>query len=139
MMLGGVSKKLTAFGVALSMTAAPAFAAASAVPAQGEISPLVALSIFGSQASAAALCGSSATAATASAAVTAQAPAGGCVLPLVDAPPPPLPMAEAPPLPPPHGFGISPVLLGLAGIAILAALIASQGHDHHHNPPVSVN
>jgi hypothetical protein len=137
-MLGGVPKKLTAFGVALAMSTTPAFAAASSIPPQAQISPLVALSSFGSQASAAALCGSSATAATASAAATAQAPAGGCVLPVVDAPPP-VPVAEAPPLPPPHGFGIGPVLLGLAGIAILAALIASQHHDNDNNPPVSVN
>lgn len=137
-MLGGVSKKVTTFGVALAVSTTPAFAAASAVPAP-QISPMVALSIFGSQASAAALCGSSAAATTASAVATAQAPAGGCVLPVVDAPPPPVPVAEVAPLPAPHGFGISPVLLGLAGIAILAALIASQHHHNHNNPPVSVN
>ena len=137
-MLGSVSRKVTAFGVALALSTSPAFAAASAVPAQ-QISPMIALSIFGSQASAAALCGSSATAATASAAATAQAPAGGCVLPVVDAPPPLVPVAEVAPLPAPHGFGISPILLGLAGIAILAALIASQHHDNDNNPPVSVN
>jgi hypothetical protein len=113
---------------------------ASAIPARS-INPMIALSIFGSQASAAAICGSAAAAA-AGAAVTAQAPAGGCVLPLVDAPPPP-PIVEAPPFVPAPvsgGFGISPILLGLAGIAILAALIASQDDDDDDgSPPISVN
>lgn len=139
-MLGGVSRKMTAIGVAFALCASPAFASASAVPtAPAQISPMVALSIFGSQASAAALCGSAATSAAASSAAT-QAPGAGCVLPVVDAPPPPLPVAEAAPLPPPPGgIGITPILLGLAGIAILAALIASSGNDNDNNPPVSVN
>ena len=138
-MLGGVSFKLTSFGVALALCATPALASASAVQsAPSQISPMVALSIFGSQASAAALCGSSATTAAASSAAV-QAPGAGCVLPVVDAPPP-LPVAEAPPLPPPSGgIGITPILLGLAGIAILAALIASQDNDNDNDPPVSVN
>jgi len=100
---------------------------------------MVALSIFGSQASAAALCGSLATNVAVSAAATAQAPAGGCVLPVVDAPPP-LPVVEPPPFVPApvasSGFGLTPILLGLAGIAILAALIISQNKDKD-NPPVS--
>lgn len=137
-MFGGAYSKVTAFCAAVALCAGPSFASASsaaAVPSQ--ISPMVALSIFGSQASAAALCGSAATTAASSAAVT-QAPVGGCVLPVVDAPP--LPVAEAAPLPPvPSGIGITPVLLGLAGIAILAALIASQHNGNGNNPPVSVN
>ena len=138
-MLGGVSFKLTSFGVALALCATPALASASAVQsAPSQISPMVALSIFGSQASAAALCGSSATTAAASSAAV-QAPGAGCGLPVVDSPPP-LTVAEAPPLPPPSGgIGITPILLGLAGIAILAALIASQDNDNDNDPPVSVN
>ncbi len=39
------------------------------------------------------------------------------------------------------GFGLTPILLGLAGIAILAALILSQNDndDDDNDPPVSVN
>lgn len=138
-MVGSVPKKLITFGVAFALCATPAVASAAAVqspPAQ--ISPMIALSIFGSQASAAALCGSAATTAAASSAAM-QAPGTGCVLPVVDAPPP-MPVAEAPLLPPPSGgIGITPILLGLAGIAILAALIASQNNDNDNKPPVSVN
>ena len=139
-MLSGVSRTVTSIGVAVALCASPALASASAVSASAQtISPMVALSIFGSQASAAALCGSSATTAAAAAA-TAQAPVGGCVLPVVDAPPV-VPIAEAPlaPVPVAPGFGLTPVLLGLAGIAILAALIISQDNDNDNSPPVSVN
>ncbi len=141
-MLGGVSKIVTSFGVAFALCASPAFASAAAVAAPAQtISPMVALSIFGSQASAAALCGSSATATAASAAATAQAPAGGCVLPVVDAPPP-LPVAEAAPfVPAPFAgsFGLTPILLGLAGIAIITALTFFKDNDNDNDPPVSVN
>ncbi len=141
-MRGGVINRMTAIGVAISMFASPALASASAVATPTQtISPMVALSIFGSQASAAALCGSSSTVA-ASTAASAQAPAGGCVLPVVDAPPP-APMAEPLPAAAPvtavSGFGITPVLLGLAGIAALAALIASSNKGNNNNAPVSVN
>ena len=139
-----VMRNLTVAVAALSMCASPTLASVSAtsqvraVPVQ-TISPMVALSIFGSQASAAALCGSSATTA-ASAAATAQTPAGGCVLPVVDAPPPP-PFAEAAPLPPPSGgFGLSPILLGLVTIGILVgAFLLFEDLDDDKNPPVSVN
>lgn len=139
-MLSGVSRTVTTFGLAVALCAGPAFASASvAAPAQS-INPMVALSIFGSQASAAALCAASGTTTAASAAAATQAPAGGCVLPVVDAPPPVPAVAEPLPIAPaPTGFGISPILLGLAGIAILAALIYSQNNDNDNNPPVSVN
>ena len=141
-MLAGVSRKMIAVGVTLALMSGPALASASAVSSSPRtISPMVALSIFGSQASATALCGASATNVAVSAA-TAQAPGGGCVLPLVDAPPP-VPVAETLPLAQPiaasPGFGITPILLGLAGIAILAAFVASSGNGNDNDPPVSVN
>ena len=142
-MLAGVSRKMIAVGVALALMSGPALATASSVPSSARtISPMVALSIFGSQASATALCGASASNVAASAAATAQAPGGGCVLPLVDAPPP-VPVAETLPIAQPiaaaPGFGITPILLGLAGIAVLAAFIASSGNGNDNDPPVSVN
>ena len=127
-----IASKLTGAAVAIALCASPTLAAAAAVPAQ-PLSPLVALSAFGSQASAQAVCGSAAATAAGAAAVQGQP---GCVLPAVDAPPPP-PVGETPPIQPaaaPGGFSISPVLLGLVGIAALAALIAAGGDDSDADP-----
>lgn len=102
-----------------STAAAAATPRTSLAPA---VSPLVALSALGSQASAAALCGTSVAGAAAAAAQAAQS---GCVLPVVDTPPaaavaeplPPPPVAPPPVAPMGSGFGFSPLLLGLAAIA----------------------
>lgn len=137
-MLGSVTSKMTAFGAALVMSVSPALASSAAAPAAPrQISPMVALSIFGSQASATALCGASATT-TSSTSAAVQAPVGGCVLPVVDAPPP-LPVAEALPLIPAAGIGIAPILVGLSSIAVLTALIAGQKNGNNSAPPISVN
>lgn len=121
---------VTALALCLSPTMA---AAATTAPVQS-ISPLVAVSVFGTQASAAAVCNPATAAAAAGAAAVAQGQAG-CVLPATDLPPP---VAQiVPPPPPPSygigGFGIAPVILGLLGIAALAALIAS-GNDDSDSP-----
>ena len=139
-MFVSVFRMVTTFSVAVTLLASPALASASSASALPRpISPMVALSIFGSQASATALCGSAATTA-ASAAATAQAPAGGCVLPVVDAPPI-VPVEAAPFVPAPvaSSFGLTPILLGLAGIAILTALTFFKDNDNDNDPPVSVN
>ena len=130
-----IAKKITALGVALAMCSTPALASASTSMASSQISPMVALSVFGSEASAAALCGSAVSAASVSSAAAAQAPIGGCVLPVVDAPPP-VPVAYSAPLPVPNGIGIAPILLALAGIAIFSALIFTGDKDR---PPISPN
>lgn len=117
---------------AFAMCMSPTMASAAAyVPAQS-ISPLIAVSVFGTQASAQQVCaGAASSAAAAGAAVAAQGQPG-CVLPATDAPP----VGETPPVQPaaaPRGFSITPVLLGLIGIAALAALIAS-GNDDSDSP-----
>jgi hypothetical protein len=104
---------------------------ASAAPTLAPINPLVAVSIFGTQASAQQVCANPATAAAAAGAAAAAQGQAGCVLPATDAPPP-LPPEAAPP-PRISGFGISPIILGLLGIAALAALIAS-GNDDSDSP-----
>jgi hypothetical protein len=121
--------------VAIALCASPTMAAAATSAPVQSLSPLVAVSVFGTQASAQTVCtqAASAAAAAGSAAVQGQT---GCVLPATDAPPPP-PLEAAPP--PAHGFGISPVILGLLGIAALAALIASGGDDDNGEAPVSPN
>ena len=128
-------KKITATGVAFAMCSTPALAAAATPMTSSQISPMVALSVFGSEASATALCGSAATSVAMSSVAAAQAPAGGCVLPVVDAPPP-VPVAYSAPLPVPNGIGIAPILLALAGIAIFSALIFTGDKDR---PPISPN
>ena len=104
---------------------------ASAAPLTGiqPISPLVAVSVFGTQASAQEVCNSATAAAAAGAAAVAQGQAG-CVLPATDPAAPPVVSEPGPPPPPASGgWGITPILLGLAGIAALALLIASSNDD----------
>jgi len=121
-------------GSTAAMAATPTFQTASAQ--SGLISPLIALSALGSGASHAALCGAAAVAAAGSAAAT-QGATQGCVLPAVDAAPPP-PVVETAPPPPvveapiaEGGFGVSPLLLALAGIAAAVGLYyLLKGHDN---------
>ena len=115
---------LVALALCTSSTGAIAASAQHAV-SQSRITPLVALSALGSDASRAALCGASAVAA-AGAAAAAQGAASGCVLPVVDAVPPPAVVETVPPPvvaePVVAGPAFSPLLLALAGIA--AAVLA---------------
>jgi len=123
------SKPFAGVAVAFALCLSPTMAtAATSAPVQS-ISPLVAVSVFGTQASAEAVCNPATAAAAAGAAAVAQGQAG-CVLPATDLPPP---VAQNVPPPPVAqgigGFGIAPVILGLLGIAALAALIASGNND----------
>lgn len=135
-----ISKKFAGAMAALALctSSTGAIAASTQSVPQASISPLVALSALGSDASRAALCGASAVVA-ASAAAAAQGAAPGCVLPAVDAPPPP-PVVEAVPPPPPPmvepvapvasgGFGVSPLLLALIGVAAAYALYKILDQD----------
>jgi hypothetical protein len=124
-------KRLKTFAgatTALALCVSPTMArAAIAAPIQ-PLNPLVAVSVFGTQASAQEVCANPATAAAAAGAAAAAQGQTGCVLPATDAPPPP-PPSEVPPPPRAAGLGISPILLGLLGIAGLAALIALGNED----------
>ncbi len=131
-----VFKKLTGAGVALALCASPTMAAAATSTPVAPLNPLVAVSVFGTQASAQTVCTSAANTAAAAGAAAAAQGQTGCVLPAVDTAPPP-PPAAGPPPPQVSGFGISPVILGLLGIAALAALIASGGDGDDNETPVS--
>ena len=113
-------------------TPAVAAARASSAADAAVLSPWVALSALGSVGSSAALCGSTAAAASSSA---AQAAGPGCVLPVVDAPPPVVPTTEpiAAVAPVERGFSVLPLLLGLAGVAAIAALLLSGNGDDDIN------
>lgn len=121
----GAALALVTFGFA-----SPAAAATRVLSgAEASISPWVALSALGSSASSSALCGASVAAASSAAAQAAP----GCVLPVVDAPPAPVvetpvpvPVATTPVA---RGFSILPLLLGLVGVAAIAALLLGGGDD----------
>jgi hypothetical protein len=122
------TKPFAGAAVALALCFSPTVAtAATSTPIQS-ISPLVAVSVFGTQASAEAVCNPATAAAAAGAAAVAQGQAG-CVLPATDLPPPVAQNAPPPVAQGISGFGIAPVILGLLGIAALAALIASGNND----------
>lgn len=120
-------------------------AAAATTTSMPSMSPLVALSAFGTQASASAVCAAGAAtvgAAGAAAVSAAQAPAAGCVLPVVDLPPPPPPVA--PVVTPAYlpaaeggGIGLVPILIGAAVLAGLAAWLLLDGDDDDDDDQVS--
>lgn len=119
-------KTFTGLTAALAFCLSPTMASAATSSTIQTVSPLVAVSVFGTQASAQTVCASAAGAAAAAGAVAAQANPN-CVLPVGDAAPPP-PVSEA--VPPPTGdFGISPVLLALAGLALAGGIIAALSDD----------
>lgn len=110
-----------------------AIAASAPAPAP-QADPWAVLSVMSGGASAAALCGAAAVAAAAA------QPAAGCVLPQVDvvapaAAPPPQPVPVPPVEAPSGGFGISPLLLGLAAIAAGVGLYFLLRKHHHANSP----
>ncbi|MBA2467559.1 MAG: hypothetical protein H0V46_08155 [Sphingomonas sp.] len=109
-------RSAAAIAVVLSLTTG---SLASAAPvAAGTVNPLVALSVFGSAQSRAALCAASSAAVAAAATATAQSQTG-CVLPVLDAPPPPVasnmppPVADVPPPMAPFAVAAAPNLLPL--------------------------
>lgn len=138
-------RKYTTAFVAISMLGA---STASAAPRT--VDPLVALSVFGTSESRAAVCAAGAQAAAAAgAALAAQAAPGqaGCVLPVMDAAPPPV-VTEAPPPPPAavapvavaggSSIGALPLLLGLAAIVAIAAVVLKHNdRDGQINLPIS--
>ena len=136
-------RNCTAAFAAVSLVASSAAAAAPRT-----VDPLVALSVFGTSESRAAVCAAGAAQAVAAAnAAAAQAVAGpGCVLPVVDAAaappvvtePAPAPAVAVAPAAVGGGIGALPLLLGLAAIAgIAAVLLMNDDSDGEINLPIS--
>ena len=119
----GFSAKIFGTALGIALCASPTMAAASAIPVQ-PVSPLIAVSVYGPQASAQAVC----TAGTAAAAAAAQGQTG-CVLPAVDTAPPPVTEGPLQPLPPTGNFGINWLLAGLGGLILVGALLAATADD----------
>lgn len=126
---------LIGVAAAFALCATPAIAAAAPAATQ-PVNPLVAISVFGTQAAAQAVCSQVATTAAASA-----QGASGCVLPAIDAPPP-LGQSPAPPPAPLAGnFGINWLLLGLGSLALLAGIytLFDDDDDDGGLAPISPN
>ena len=137
----GVSRPTKFFCTALAMAlcASPTMAAVSAVPVQA-VSPLVAVSVFGTQASAQAVCTNSASAAAATGAAAVAQGQTGCVLPAVDtAPPPPVTQGPLAPLPPTSDFGISWLLAGLGGLILIGAILAATADDDDDGRVITIS
>ena len=139
MKLAGVA---AALAMCLGSTSAIAASSASFSRAPSSISPLVALSALGSQASRAAMCGASVSSAMGAAAAQGGVVAGtpGCVLPMVDQPvapvvqevvpvytPEPVAVAVVPVASP--SFSFLPLLAGLAVLGGLAFLLLRDNDD----------
>lgn len=134
-------RKYTTAFMALSL-----LAGSSASAAPKSIDPLVALSVFGTSESRAAVCAAGASAAAAAgSAVAAQAGAArpGCVLPVVDAAPPPAGTEAPPPMPavavaPVATAGsVFPLLLGLAAVVVAAVVLKHGSSNGEINLPIS--
>ena len=132
-------------GAALCATSTGVLAAATHATRPQSISPLVALSALGSEASRAGFC-SAAVAAGAAVVAAQNTSSQGCVLPVVDQTPVApvsevLPPSPAPPPPMPavaEGLGSSTLLLGLAGIvgaALLAIVLLGDGNGGNDTSP----
>ena len=117
--------------IAGSLVFSSTAALAAATPPAAQPDPWAVLSAMSGGASAAAVCGAAAAAAAA-----AVQPAAGCVLPQVDVVPattaPPAPIPVPPVEPASSGFGISPLLLGLAAVAAGVALYLLLHHKHNN-------
>ena len=130
------SLRIAAAAAAACMMLSGPAAARSAAIQPSVVNPWVAFSAFASSASSSALC--SASSAGAAASMSAQGTAPGCVFPQIDAPVA-SPVAESPVVPaaPPAvaaaGFGALPILLGLAGAAVVAALLLGRGGNGNDN------
>ena len=116
---------------AIALCVSPTVATAATSATIQPVNPLVAVSIFGTQASAQTVCTNAAGATAAAGAAAASQAQAGCVLPVGDAVPPPA--EPGPVVVERSGIGITPIILGLLGIAALAALIAS-GNDDSDSP-----
>ena len=108
-------KTFVGTAAAITLAFSPTIATAAMTTAHQPVSPLVAVSVYGTKASAQIICSQGAS----GAAAAAQGQAG-CVLPATDAPPP-VTQETAPPPPPTEG-GIGGVGWLLAGLDALLAI-----------------
>jgi hypothetical protein len=137
---GSLSTKFVGAALSIALCASPVTAAVSAAPIQ-PVSPLIAVSVFGTQASAQAVCTNMASSAVAAGAAAAAQGQTGCVLPAVDTAVPPPPVTEGPgvPLAPTGDFGINWLLAGLGGLVLLGAILAATSDDDDEGRVIEIS
>lgn len=123
-------RQLAAAIAAFTLCASPAMAAAATPNIIQPVSPLVAISVFGTQASAQATCAQGAVAVAAAAQGQP-----GCILPATDVPPP-VAQGLAPP-PPTGNFGVNWLLAGLGALFLIGGLSTLFNDDDDDGAPVS--
>ena len=125
-------------GAAIIVLLANSAMAAAATTVSQPINPLTAVSVYGTQASAQAVCTQAASSAAAAGAAVAAQGQGNCVLPATDAPPLIGQSAAPPPPLPGPGFGAHWLLMGLAAIVLVAGISTLFGDDDDGAPtPIS--
>ena len=128
--------KLLYAAVSIAICTSPVTAVAASSSVQ-TVQPLIAVSVYGTQASAQAVCTNMASsAATAGAAAAAQGQTG-CVLPAVDRAPPPVTEAPVAPLPPTGNFGVNWLLAGLGALILVGAILAATSDDDDDGRTIS--
>jgi hypothetical protein len=132
-------KKLAGAAAGFALCTGPTIAAAATTSAHQPVSPLVAVSVYGTKASAQIVCSQGAAGAAAAGAAAAAQGQGSCVLPATDARPP-VSEGLAPPAPPPSGAGIPWILVGLDALVLLAGistLFDDDDDDDDEQVPIS--
>ena len=128
-------KKLGCAAAAFALSVSPTMAAAAATGTRS-IDPLIAVSVFGTQASAQTVC--TPAIAAAGSAIAAQGQPG-CVLPATDAAPPVGQGAPPPQLPPSGDFGINWLLAGLGALALIAGIATLFDDDDADDVSVPIS
>src|SRR5687767_14041769 len=113
-------KSFIGAAAAFALCFSPTMAHASTSTTAPSMNPLIAVSVFGTPASAQAVCGNASGAAASAGAASVGQGQAGCVLPAVDPAAAPVPAPAVEPVAA-RGFNVMPILLGLLGIAALAA------------------
>jgi hypothetical protein len=121
-------RQLAAALAAFALCASPAMAGAATPNQIQPVSPLIAVSVFGTQASAQTICAQGAAAAAAQG-------QPGCILPATDVSPPVAQGAASPPLT--GNFGVNWLLAGLGALFLIGGLSTLFNDDDDDGAPVS--
>jgi hypothetical protein len=123
-------RQLAAALAAFALCASPAMAGAATPNKIQPVSPLIAVSVYGTQASVQTVCAQGSAAA-----VAAAQGQPGCILPATDGPPPIVEGLAPPPLT--GNFGVNWLLAGLGALFLIGGLSTLFNDDDDDGAPVS--